>query len=283
MGDALPQELGCGGVQMIKCAVLGSPISHSLSPRLHRAAYEFLGVEGSYEALEMSESEFPHFFSQAREHSWTGFSLTMPLKERIGTEGIEIDPIAQRINSVNTLYVQNGKWLGASTDFLAFRHIFSQLDYSSVCVIGGGATARAALAALDGSVEEIKVVLRNAAKFAPLSTSVESSHLKLASMDLDLSQYNLVVSTVPAGASDQFAGQIPEIDGTLFDVLYSPWPTKLASTWHERGGRVINGFDLLVEQALDQVRLMTGKTFDRDSLRSWMNQAIEVERGHSTF
>jgi len=47
---------------MIKCAVLGSPISHSLSPRLHRAAYEFLEVEGSYEALEMSEAEFPHFF-----------------------------------------------------------------------------------------------------------------------------------------------------------------------------------------------------------------------------
>ncbi len=268
---------------MIKCAVLGSPISHSLSPRLHSAAYELLGINATYVAIEMPESEFPDFFLAARPNGFTGFSLTMPLKERLNTEGIEVDPVARRINSVNTLYWQDEKWCGTSTDYVGFQRIFSGLDYSSVCVLGGGATARAAIAALDGSVPSISVALRNPAKFPGLQPVALSSSMYLENFETNLSNFDLVISTLPAGASDSLASEINPLQGTLFDVLYNPWPTPLATAWHLGGGKVINGFDLLVEQALDQVMLMTDQTFDLPTMRNAMNKAIEVERGKAAF
>lgn len=268
---------------MIKCAVLGSPISHSLSPRLHLAAYNFLGIEGSYEALEMPEANFSEFFSNARENGWTGFSLTMPLKERINTEGIEIDSVARRINSVNTLYWQSGTWQGTSTDYSGFKRIFDELEYSSVCIIGGGATARAAIAALDGTAAEISIALRNPSKFDQVSGIASASRLILAPLIADFSRFDLVVSTVPAGGTDNLTEMPSAPHGTFFDVLYNPWPTKLAQVWHQQGGRVLNGFDLLVEQALDQISLMTGRTLDLIEMRGILNQAIEVERARSAF
>ncbi len=268
---------------MIKCAVLGSPISHSLSPRLHRAAYEFLGVVGTYDAIEMPEQDFPEFFLAARQNGFTGFSLTMPLKERLNTEGIEVDAVAQRINSVNTLYLQEEKWFGTSTDYLGFQRILSNLEYSSVCVLGGGATARAAIAALDGQVPSISVAIRNPAKFAVLQPVVLSSSLKLRNLEGDFKDFDLVISTLPAGAGDSLVSGLSQTPGTLFDVLYNPWPTPLAAAWHSGGGGVINGFDLLVEQAMDQVALMTGQAFDLPTMRKAMNKAIEVERGKVAF
>lgn len=268
---------------MIRCAVLGSPIAHSLSPKLHQAAYAFLGVDGSYEALEMPEADFPSFFLLAHLAGWTGFSLTMPLKERINTEGVVIDSVARRINSVNTLYRKNDHWLGTSTDFLAFQRLFAPIDFSSVCVLGGGATARAAIAALDGRIESITVALRNPSKFELLEGTALSSKLVLQPFDLKLENFDLVVSTVPAGASDVLASSLGQIRGTLFDVLYNPWPTQIAEAWHRLGGPVVNGLDLLVEQALDQIALMTNREFERGIMRKVLNQAIEVERGRTAF
>ena len=268
---------------MMRCAVLGSPIAHSLSPRLHRAAYEFLGVVGTYEALEMPEADFPRFFAHAHHEGWTGFSLTMPLKERVNTEGIDIDLTARRINSVNTLFRRNDNWLGTSTDFLAFRRIFATISYSSVCVLGGGATARAAIAALDGTVETIAVALRNPAKFELLRESALTSKLALRPFNPDLNNFDLVVSTVPAGASDVLSTALAKTQGTFFDVLYNPWPTQIAGEWHRLGGHVINGLDLLVKQALDQISLMSEREFDLTVMRKVLNQAIEVERGRTAF
>lgn len=268
---------------MIKCAVLGSPISHSLSPRLHRAAYTFLGVKGTYEAIELNESEFPLFFHQARNDGWSGFSLTMPLKERVNTAGIEIDPLARKINSVNTLYWRENGWMGSSTDYSAFRRIFSTISYSSVCVIGGGATARAALAALDGTVASVSVALRDAKKIEGLQTTVGETLLKSEPFDLKFDSFDLVISTVPAGATDGLAHRLTRVQGTLFDVLYNPWPTRLAANWHQLGGRVINGLDLLVEQAIDQISLMTGREFSLEQMRNCLNQALLVERASAGF
>jgi len=91
---------------MIRAAVLGSPISHSLSPTLHNHAYEILGIPGKYEAIEISEVEFPQFFAEATaldaKVDWRGFSLTMPLKEIVTDALTQVDPLAKRIASANT-------------------------------------------------------------------------------------------------------------------------------------------------------------------------------------
>jgi shikimate dehydrogenase len=74
----------------------------------------------------------------------------------------------------------------------------------------------------------------------------------------ELLAYDLVVSAVPAGAADALAGAVPTGPGVLFDVLYDPWPTPLAAAWSAAGGHVVGGLELLVQQAAEQVRLLTG-------------------------
>ena len=94
---------------MIKAAVLGSPISHSLSPLLHNSAYEQLGFKGRYEAIEVNAGGLAKFMD-GRDETWTGFSLTMPLKEEAVTYAQHVDELAKRINSANTLYRDGGAW-----------------------------------------------------------------------------------------------------------------------------------------------------------------------------
>ena len=129
---------------MIRAAVLGSPISHSLSPLIHQYAYAILGVEGSYERFEISEATFPNFIEQAMDESWTGFSLTMPLKEAAFSSSFPCDERTERIHSANTL-IHNGRtFVATSTDILAFDRLLAQVTFSRVAIIGSGGTARTA-------------------------------------------------------------------------------------------------------------------------------------------
>ena len=127
-------------IQMIRAAVLGSPISHSLSPRIHTKAYEILGLAANYQAFEVTESDFASFFTKNMNEAWSGFSLTMPLKEVAFKVANEVDGRAKRINSANTLYRRDTSWFATSTDCLAFENLISLPMDSKVAIIGGGGT-----------------------------------------------------------------------------------------------------------------------------------------------
>ena len=142
---------------MIKCAVLGSPISHSLSPVIHRLAYEELGIEGTYEAIDVDKRNFPAFFEKAKRENWTGFSLTMPLKEMAAEYADQIDDLVKVIRSANTLLKVENRWVAISTDALAFKSLIDLPRSARVKIIGGGGTARAALGALSTSFEKIEI------------------------------------------------------------------------------------------------------------------------------
>ena len=100
---------------MIRGAVLGSPITHSLSPRLHRAIFDFLKIEGSYEAIEVKSGELTEFFTK-RAEEFDYFSLTMPLKEEALSLGLPVDSIATRIQSATNNFASiKGTPSGTST------------------------------------------------------------------------------------------------------------------------------------------------------------------------
>ncbi len=252
---------------MIKAAVLGSPISHSLSPLIHRKAYEILGLEGDYSAIEIDLKGFPNFFERASSENWNGFSLTMPLKEAPFEMISDIDPISTRIRSVNTLIQSGGHWRALSTDFLAFKSLINLSKGSQVAIIGGGGTARAAIGALEGHDTCVDVMIRSKAREDSLSIAAGDLELNFLPLSGDLEKYDFVVSTVPKGVMDPFAPTISNTNGALLECLYAPWPTQLAKKWQELGGEVISGIDLLVEQALHQINLMTGVDFDFDVMR----------------
>lgn len=261
---------------MIRAAVLGSPIQHSLSPALHRRAYKLLGETGRYTAIEVTPDHAADFFSRAQDEDWTGFSLTMPLKEIIfdlaSVSEFVIDPVALHMKSANTLLKAGSFFQASSTDRSAFLRLFNNVNKRRVAIIGGGGTARAALSALDGAAETIDFLLRSPSRATLLSTIATKSKVNFFAMDHSLKGYDLVIATVPSGASDSISKSLDFMIPTLCEVLYNPYPTPLLAKARALGSATIDGIDLLVEQALDQIALFTKREFDfnwmRDELKS---------------
>lgn len=250
-----------------RAAVLGSPIAHSLSPLLHRAAYARLGLEGwSYGRHEVDEAGLRGFVDGLDE-SWAGLSLTMPLKRAVIPLLDEVDPAAIAVNAVNTLvFRRDGSRYGENTDVPGFAAALRERGLHAVehaAVLGGGATAGSALAALaEVAKGPIAVFLRTPKKIAEFDALSAHFGLELEprpwSEAEQAAEYDLVVNTTPAGAADELADRLPGRVAALFDVIYHPWPTPLAAAWSERGGVVLGGRDLLLHQAVRQVELMTG-------------------------
>lgn len=250
---------------MIKAAVLGSPISHSLSPLLHNSAYAQLGLVANYEAIEVKADSLAQFMDE-RNETWTGFSLTMPLKEEAISYASNVDDLAKRINSANTLYRKAGEWHATSTDVIGFTNALKMHKIEikgHVVILGAGATARAAAAACDNLSTQITVINRSLTRVQAMSDAVIESELSFLSWDdlSVLSDADLVISTAPAGVTDSI--DLPaKTFSPYFEALYKPWPTPASALWASRGGSVIDGLDLLIHQAIAQISIFSGATFD---------------------
>ena len=264
---------------MIRGAVLGSPITHSLSPRLHRAAFSFLGVEGSYEPIEVPAGSLSSFIEQ-RGGDFDYFSLTMPLKEEVLLLPIDRQPLITKIQSGNTLWKKDGNWSLTSTDgsgFLAALAYAGLQTFNRVFILGAGGTARAVAGAMDGISKEIHVLGRSSVRAPALKSSVTTSDFEYISWNsgADLASYDLVVNTTPAGAADLLADSLRRgTTGVLFDVIYKPWPTVLAAAWRDSGGKVIGGLELLLYQGIDQLELVLGKSLEREKLAAHLRSAL---------
>ncbi|MEU3857321.1 shikimate dehydrogenase [Streptomyces sp. NPDC028722] len=251
-----------------RAAVLGSPIAHSLSPVLHRAAYDALGLTGwTYDSFEVDEAALPGFLDRLGPE-WAGLSLTMPLKRAVIALADEISETAAAVDAVNTLVLtEDGRRIGDNTDIpgmvAALReHGIDQVD--SAAILGAGATASSALAALARvCTGEVVAYVRSAARAAEMRQWGERLDVEVRTADwadaAEALRAPLVIATTPAGTTDALAAAVPERPATLFDVLYEPWPTELAARWSMFGGAVVSGLDLLVHQAVLQVEQMTGR------------------------
>ncbi|WEV24435.1 shikimate dehydrogenase [Streptomyces sp. 71268] len=250
-----------------RAAVLGSPIAHSLSPVLHRAAYAKLGLTGwRYDRYEVDEAGLPAFL-QGLDRDWAGLSLTMPLKRAIIPLLDEISETAASVEAVNTvLFTEEGRRVGENTDIPGMIAAMRERGVERVehaAVLGAGATASSALAALARiQVGEVTAYVRGAARATEMRQWGERLGVRVRTADwadaAEAMSAPLVFATTPAGSTDALAAAVPERPGALFDVLYDPWPTPLAAAWSARGGAVVGGLDLLVHQAVLQVERMTG-------------------------
>ena len=275
---------------MMWAGVIGSPIEHSLSPVIHRAAWEDLGVEGwEYRRIEQDETSLPEFISGLDE-SFRGLSVTMPCKQAIIPLLDAIDPLATGVGAVNTVVPSSGVLAGFNTDVTgiasAIRRACSQVDRTlptKAVVLGARATASSALAALG----ELGIVTSTVAarRFGgPGSVVAASSRLGVSIeqvlwSDRDavlraVSASDLVISTLPAGVADPLAEHMTVREGQiLLDVVYSPRETALRSAFERNGGIVAEGTDMLIYQAAAQVQLMTGRSPEPDVMRG----ALEAE------
>jgi shikimate dehydrogenase len=262
-----------------RAAVLGRPVAHSLSPVLHRAAYEALGLDWEYGRHDVGADELPGFVA-ALDGSWAGLSLTMPLKEAIRPLLDDVDPVAAATGSVNTVVLDSAGRHGWNTDV---EGIAVSLDEQGAgtgpaTVLGAGATARSAAAAVVGrGAAEVVVVARRPEAAASVVATAERLGARAQAVGWGSAGEHLaadvVVSTVPKGAADALVPDVPGHPGCLLDVVYDPWPTPLATAWLAAGGRVASGLDMLLHQAVRQVELMTGQHPPVEVLRAALASA----------
>ncbi|MEW2727725.1 MULTISPECIES: shikimate dehydrogenase [Streptomyces] len=250
-----------------RAAVLGKPVGHSLSPALHRAAYAELGLDGwTYDRYETDEDQLPGFVAGLGPE-WAGLSLTMPLKRAALALCATVTPVARSVEAVNTMVRgADGSWHGDNTDVPGLVAALRERGVEKApeaAVLGAGATASSALAALAAmGAGQVEVYVRSEARAEEMREWGRRLGVEALARPWERAaealRRPLVVATTPAGAADALAAEVPEAPGTLFDVLYEPWPTPLAARWAERGGTVLGGLDLLVHQAVLQVEQMTG-------------------------
>lgn len=263
---------------MSRAAVLGSPVAHSRSPLLHRAAYAALGLDWTYDALEVRPDELAAFLDGLGPE-WAGLSLTMPLKQVVLPLLDEQAPLVQRTGSANTVVLRDGRRVGHNTDVHGIVAALREAGVERVdraAVIGTGATAASALAALhDLGAHQVRVLGRDRTKVEALGAvaaalGVQLRAAELHPLELEDRWPQVVVSTVPAGALDDFAaasspgGEVP----VLLDVVYDPWPSPLAAAYAGAGGTVVPGTAMLLHQAAEQVRLMTGLQAPLEQMRA---------------
>ena len=265
-----------------RAAVLGSPIGHSLSPALHRAAYEALGLTGwTYDAYDVTEAGLGEFLAGLDE-TWAGLSLTMPLKSAVLPYLDGASPVVEVVGAANTVVLSGGKRLGENTDVPGMVTALAEHGVDRVeaaAVLGGGATARSAVAAMASLTGSVTAYVRTPARADALTATAETVGLRLDvrpwAAAREALAAPLVVNATPAGAADGLLAAVPSAVGTLFEVLYDPWPTPLAAAWAARHGQVVDGLDLLVHQAVLQVGLMTGAELDVPGFAPLLRQTGE--------
>ncbi len=244
--------------------MLGRPVAHSRSPALHRAAYAALGLPWSYDAVELCPEGLAGFLDGLGD-DWAGLSLTMPLKQTVLPLLDEVSPLAAATGAANTVVLAGGRRTGDNTDVAGLVEALREAGCTRAgraVVLGGGATAASALAALAELGERAPAVLvRDPSRTGPLLAAAERLGVDPQVGRLDDAAGvleggpDLVLSTLPAGAADGLDPG-PRPRGVLLDVVYAPWPTPLARRW---GPRVVGGAQMLLHQAARQVELMTGR------------------------
>jgi len=248
-----------------------------MSPVLHRAAYEARGMsDWSYDIRECDAASLRDLI-MGLGPTWRGLSLTMPLKEEALLIADTAGDVALRTGAVNTLIRVDRGWHGENTDVIGIREALR--DAGVACgavpravVIGSGATARSALAALaDLRVAEVVFVVRKNVRASTLAQARDHGFqvvvLDEAEGAAEVLTAPLVISTIPAGTADSLAGAMAELgvaadapttQRVLLDVVYADWPTKLAATAAAYGARIVPGIEMLIHQAAAQFQLMTG-------------------------
>ncbi len=262
--------------------MVGKPIAHSLSPVLHGAAYDALGMSWTYGTLEASESELPGLVSTLDE-SWAGLSVTMPGKRAALELATVATDRARAVGAANTLVRRVGGWAADCTDIDgvvgALRAVGFTAGTAGV-VLGAGGTACAALAGMAAlGLSSATVVVRDPARAEAAVTCAKAVGLAVdvvawASADLAAltSASSVLVNTAPPDAVAAAATSLAHTPCVL-DVIYHPWPTPLATAVADRGGLVATGLDMLLHQSFGQFEQFTGREAPRHAMRDALHAA----------
>ncbi|MDF2917156.1 MAG: shikimate dehydrogenase [Microbacterium sp.] len=250
--------------------VWGSPIGHSLSPVLHTAAYDRLGLPWRYGRRHVDEALFASELA-ALGPEFHGLSLTMPLKTLAHDAARIRDAAATATGAANTLLRTGDGWAAFNTDVGGLAAALAEIGSAAAPrarIVGAGATATSALLALERvGVGRIDIAARRPAAAEPLRTLAASRGIAatVSPLDAPAGEVELTVSTLPGDApvADTVSAGLAASGGTLYDVVYGTWPTALGHAWLAAGQPAHPGATMLLHQAVLQIRIFaTGSPDD---------------------
>jgi shikimate dehydrogenase len=273
---------------MIKLGLIGYPLGHSLSPRIHTAALQACGLDGDYSLFPIEPQDgqgLQDLLQRVRAGEITGLNVTIPHKQNVIEFMDELTPTAKAIGAVNTIYLRESKLIGDNTDAMGFltdlKHAFDFSAFSvqrSALVLGAGGSARAVIYALLNDGWNVTIASRRIEQAKQLASSISTQAIETVNFsDLGLLTFDLLVNTTPLGMSpniDQspWTQKIPfPKDAMIYDLVYNPRETKLVKDAHAQGLSATTGLGMLVEQAALAFELWTGKTPPRETLFESIN------------
>lgn len=267
---------------MIRLAVIGDPIDHSLSPLVHGAALDALGVEYEYEKVQVKKGELESFLEYAKEKKFDGFNLTMPHKVDILPYLWDIDEEAERYGAVNTVKVKDGKLYGYNTDadgyVQSIKTLGIEIDKKNVVIMGAGGVVQtlALKTALEGA-NEISIMNRTLSKAEEISKMVEVKTgkkcdfggLEVAQLKEKMTNCHILINSTPLGMHSvnkdfedlSFINELPT-EAVVSDLIYNPQKTTLLKKAEQLGYKTINGLGMLIFQAILADKIYLESDFD---------------------
>ena len=284
---------------MIRLGLIGYPLGHSLSPKIHAAALKGCGLEGSYSLFPVAPDDMQSLkdlIDRVRSGEITGLNVTIPHKQNLIQFLDELTAPAKAIGAVNTIYLSNNKLIGDNTDapgFIANLKRFLTVECDSllshlqeqdpafqknVLMLGAGGSARAVAYALLNDGWNVTIAARRIEQAQQLANSFTNYQLQIMNFtDLRLSTFDLLVNTTPIGMTPN-TEQSPLPENTIlsehtiiYDLVYNPSETKLVKAARAQGLSAVTGLGMLIEQAALAFELWTGCNPSREVMR----QAIE--------
>lgn len=272
-----------------RAAVLGSPIGHSKSPTLHRAAYRALGLPWRYDAIDVPSGSLGDF-KESMIGDWRGLSLTMPLKHEVFGLLDSVSDLAREAQAANTVIINGASWHGENTDVGGMVDAITAHERSidTVVIVGTGATARSAVLAAELlGAQQVDLWGRRAEAVEELADLARRHirQVRTASGDMhpSLNAADLVISTLPSDAGVMWTDAVSGPRGILLDAAYDPWPPPLTAAWP--ANQRVTGLDLLLHQAARQVTMMTGMPAPLEVMREALfspDTQTALDRGHDS-
>lgn len=272
-----------------KYGILAFPARHSLSPAMYNVAFKNMGIDAEYGIFEISESGLENFLKNARKNL-SGFSVSLPYKERVMKFMDFIDEDAKKIGAVNTVKIEGGRLFGYNTDFVgavkALKEGAGKLSGKRVVVVGAGGASRAIIYGLLAEKAEVAILNRHIERAKIIADDfhyIFNTEIKCLPLDkkmeIDVSDILVQATSIwtlnPVVNEEELEGLFPDEFVNKFDavmdVSYQPLKTPLLEKAERLGKKTITGDRMLLFQALEQFKIFTGKEASVEIMAAALN------------
>jgi len=260
--------------------IIGDPVDHSLSPAMHNAAFKALNLNCTYIAFRVAENELEAAIQSLRKTNIAGFNVTMPHKVAVMKFLDELDETCLKINAVNTVNKEDGKFKGYNTDMDGFIQPLKRrkinLAGKTALLMGAGGAARAVLTALaDERIGKVIIANRNMARARDVAEHAKKLGLNCELIGLDdapklASKADLIVNATPMGMAREPSIIKPadiRKDGIVYDLVYRPMETGLIQSAKEAGATIVYGYEMLIEQGAKSFEIWKKMEAPRDVMK----------------